>query len=88
MADGPILSEYNCRRNGASSPGTGVPVGATIMEEVNEMAGLLWTVITILFVLWLIGFAMHIGGGLIHLLLVVAVIMFLFNLFTGRRTVA
>jgi hypothetical protein len=57
------------------------------MEEVNEMAGILWTIITVLFVLWLIGFAMHIGGGLIHLLLVVAVIMFLFNLFTGRRTV-
>lgn len=51
------------------------------------MAGILWTIITILFVLWLIGFAMHIGGGLIHILLVVAVIMFLFNLFTGRRTV-
>jgi hypothetical protein len=51
------------------------------------MGGLLWTIISILFVLWLIGFAMHIGGGLIHVLLVVAVVVFLFNLLTGRRTV-
>ena len=36
------------------------------------MAGLLWTIIVVLFVLWLIGFSVHIGGGLIHLLLVIA----------------
>lgn len=52
------------------------------------MGGILWTIITILFVLWLIGLAANIGGGLIHLLLVAAVVMFLINLFTGRRTVA
>jgi len=51
------------------------------------MGGILWTVITILFVLWLIGLVANVGGGLIHLLLVVAVVMFLINLFTGRRTV-
>ena len=49
------------------------------------MAGLLWTIIVVLFVLWLIGFAIHVGGGLIHLLLVVAVILFVVNLITGRR---
>ncbi|GAC1613267.1 MAG: hypothetical protein NVS9B12_14480 [Vulcanimicrobiaceae bacterium] len=48
------------------------------------MAGLLWTVIVILFVLWLIGFAVHIGGGLIHLLLVVALVLLVVNLLTGR----
>lgn len=48
------------------------------------MAGLLWTIIVILFVLWLIGFAVHIGGGLIHLLLVIALILFVVNLLTGR----
>ena len=48
------------------------------------MAGILWTIISIVFVLWIIGFALHIGGGLIHLLLVVAVILFVFNLVTGR----
>jgi len=46
---------------------------------------MLWTIISVLFVLWLIGFVMHVGGGLIHILLVAAVIVFLFNLITGRR---
>jgi K+-transporting ATPase A subunit len=46
---------------------------------------MLWTIIVILFVLWLLGFIGHVGGGLIHLLLVVAVIVFLFNLLAGRR---
>jgi hypothetical protein len=48
------------------------------------MVGILWTIISILFVLWIIGFALHVGGGLIHLLLVVAVVLFVFNLLTGR----
>ena len=48
------------------------------------MAGILWGVISILFVLWIIGFVAHIGGGLIHILLVVAAVLFVFNLLTGR----
>jgi uncharacterized protein DUF5670 len=48
---------------------------------------MIWTIIGILFVLWLLGLMAHVGGGLIHLLLVVAVVVFLFNLLTGRRTV-
>jgi hypothetical protein len=48
------------------------------------MVGILWTVITILFVLWILGFALHVGGALIHLLLVIAVVLFVFNLLTGR----
>ena len=48
------------------------------------MGGLLWTVIVVLVVLWAIGLAVHIGGGLIHLLLVVALVLFVFNLLTGR----
>jgi hypothetical protein len=51
------------------------------------MAGLLWTIIVVLFVLWLIGFAMHVAGGLIHLLLVVALVLLIVNLLTGRRVV-
>ena len=47
---------------------------------------MLWTIITILVVLWLLGLVANVGGGLIHLLLVVALIVFLFNLLTGRRT--
>jgi hypothetical protein len=48
---------------------------------------MLYAVIGILLLLWLLGFAMRIGGGLIHALLVVAVVIFLFNFLTGRRTV-
>ena len=51
------------------------------------MVNLLWTVIVVLFVLWLLGFLMHVGGGLIHIVLVVAVILLVFNLVTkGKAT--
>jgi len=48
------------------------------------VAGLLWTVIVILFVLWLIGLATHLAGGFIHLLLLVAVVLIIVNLLSGR----
>jgi len=51
------------------------------------MGGILYTIITILFIFWLLGFLMHIGGGLIHILLVAALIIFVFQLVVGRRTV-
>jgi hypothetical protein len=47
---------------------------------------MLWTIFVILLVLWLLGFSFHIAGGLIHLLLVVAVIVLIFNLIAGRRS--
>ncbi len=46
---------------------------------------MLWTIFVILLVLWLLGFTLHIAGGLIHLILVVAVIVLIYNLITGRR---
>ncbi len=48
---------------------------------------MLWTIIVILLVLWLLGLLVEIGGFLIHLLLVVAAIVLLYQLFTGRRAV-
>ena len=49
------------------------------------MSGLLWTIIVILVVIWLIGFLLaHIGGGLIHIILVIAIILIIINLLTGR----
>ncbi|WP_375292373.1 lmo0937 family membrane protein, partial [Sphingomonas melonis] len=39
----------------------------------------------ILLILWLLGFSLHIAGGLIHILLVIAIIVGLIQLFTGRR---
>ena len=47
---------------------------------------MLWTIFVILIVLWLLGFSLNIGGGLIHLLLVIALIVLVFNLVTGRRS--
>jgi hypothetical protein len=47
---------------------------------------MLWTIAVILVVLWLLGFSMHVGGGLIHALLVIAVIVVIFNLISGRRS--
>jgi hypothetical protein len=46
---------------------------------------MLWTIFVILLVLWLLGFTLHVGGGLIHLLIVVAVIVLIYNLVTGSR---
>lgn len=51
------------------------------------MGNLLWAIIVILVILWLAGFAMHIGGSLIHALLVIAVIVLIFQIITGRRAV-
>jgi hypothetical protein len=51
------------------------------------MGNLLWLVIVILVLMWLGGFALHVGGGLIHLLLVIAVIVLVIRLLTGRRVV-
>jgi hypothetical protein len=45
---------------------------------------MLWTIVVILFVLWLLGFGLHVGGGLIHLLLVVALVTVIINLLRGR----
>ena len=46
---------------------------------------MLWTIIGILVVLWLLGFAFHVGGGLIHIILVIAAVVLIFQLVTGRR---
>jgi len=46
---------------------------------------MLWTIVVLLLILWLLGFTMHIAGGLIHILLVVALVVIVFRLLTGRR---
>jgi hypothetical protein len=46
---------------------------------------MLWTIVVILLILWLLGFSMHVGGGLVHLLIVIAVIVVIVNLLGGRR---
>jgi Family of unknown function (DUF5670) len=48
---------------------------------------MLWTIFAILIILWLLGWGFHVAGGLIHLLLVIALIVVVINLVTGRRAV-
>jgi uncharacterized membrane protein YtjA (UPF0391 family) len=46
---------------------------------------MLWALFVIVLVLWLLGFSFHVAGGLIHILLVVALIILVINLISGRR---
>lgn len=47
--------------------------------------GMLWTIVVILLALWLLGFVLRAFGGLIHLLLIVALIIVIYRLVTNRR---
>jgi len=48
---------------------------------------MLWTIVAVLLILWLLGFSLHVGGGIVHILLVVALVVIVFNLLSGRRAV-
>jgi hypothetical protein len=48
---------------------------------------MLWTLVAVFLILWLLGFSLSIGGGLIHMLLVIALVLVVINLVTGRRVV-
>ncbi len=51
------------------------------------MLGLLWGIVVVLFAFWALGLALHIAGGLIHLLLVGAIALAIFNFLRGRTVV-
>ena len=51
----------------------------------NNASSMLWSVLVILLILWALGFGFHVAGSLIHLLLVVAVVVLVLQLITGRR---
>jgi hypothetical protein len=53
----------------------------------KEMKPMLYTIIGVLLLLWILGFSMHVGGNVIHALLVIALVVFLVNLISGRRAV-
>ena len=46
---------------------------------------MLWTLVAVFLILWLLGFSMSVGGSLIHLLLVMALVIVVINLLSGRR---
>ena len=57
---------------------------STINSEEKIM---LYTIIALLVAFWLVGLIAHVGGGFIHTLLVIAVVIFVFDMITGRRAV-
>jgi hypothetical protein len=46
---------------------------------------MLWTIFVVVVIMWLLGLGFHVGGSLIHLLLVVGVVILVINLLSGRR---
>ena len=51
-----------------------------------NMGNLIWIIVVVLIVLWLLGaFVMPVGGGLIHILIVIALILVVWRLATGRK---
>jgi hypothetical protein len=48
---------------------------------------MLWTLLVLLLLFWVLGFLFDVAGGVIHVLLVIAAVIFLFNLIRGRRRV-
>ena len=48
---------------------------------------MLWTLLVVLLILWLLGFSFSVGGGLIHILLVIALVVLVLQLLSGRRAV-
>ena len=79
----PILVGDNSPGQASFSPGETVeiPASATLKRL------MLWTIFAILIILWLLGWGFHVAGGFIHLLLVVALIVAVINLVSGRKTV-
>ncbi len=51
------------------------------------MGGILWTIAVILIVVWIVGLVLNIAGGLIHILLVIALIVIVYRLVTGKKVV-
>lgn len=56
----------------------------SINSRVKAMFGLLWGIVGILILFWLLGFSLHIAGSLIHLLLVLAIAVAVYNFAMNR----
>jgi hypothetical protein len=72
--------------NGNWLPAGGEPPAGNVLKQQRKIKYMLYTLAVVLIILWLLGLVTsYTMGGLIHLLLVVALVMVLFNFFTGRR---
>ena len=97
---GGAAKERECRKDGIdllglldnARDGLGMSNSAQYSRDISAILfdgdyKMLWTIIVILGILWLLGFSFHVGGALIHILLVIAVVVLIFNLLAGRRSV-
>jgi hypothetical protein len=69
--------------NSLGAPEPGIPAQAFAIQK--GVLTMLWAIFVILLVLWLLGFTLHIAGGFIHILLVIALVILVINLVSGRR---
>lgn len=71
----------------AGSIGVSWHYACTACESANGKREdrMLWTIVVLLLILWVLGFALNVAGGLIHILLVVALVVIVLRLLTGRR---
>jgi hypothetical protein len=63
----------------------GHPIPQVLEHCASQETGMLWTVFAILLLLWLLGWGFHVAGSLIHLILVIALVVLVIELITGRR---
>src|SRR6476469_5238998 len=85
--DGTAHAFHPCRRRGCPRWRAVMEPRATSRPRGARGVKMLWTILVVLLVLWAIGLVAHVGGALIHLLLVIAAVLFLVQLLTGRRAV-
>lgn len=78
-----------CHASGKASQGPSQrPLACPIAHETKELLKMLWTIFVVALILWLLGLVTsYTMGGLIHILLVIAVIALVFQLISGRRSI-
>jgi hypothetical protein len=62
-----------------------VEASGDVLNDEPSKNSMLWTVLAVLLILWILGFSFQVAGNLIHLLLVVALVVLVLQLFSGRR---
>jgi hypothetical protein len=81
-------SAYQCQKlsNLSNIGQIANPRDEKVWSESQWETEMLRTVVAVLLILWLLGFYLHIGGALIHVLLVAGLVVLVINLVSGRRT--
>jgi Family of unknown function (DUF5670) len=83
----PFLSTRLFGSRGAILQRTLYEIRIRVLANEHREVDMLWTIFVVLIILWLLGFSLHVGGSLIHLLLVVGLVVLVINLLSGRSAV-